>query len=355
LGTIQPKYIRLAFPEGVFAVPNYDIYVLGESQLSISGGGILDGVTQGDGSHMMGRTITLNTNAWTPVAIKDNNADFSDNDSSQQLNGAQTIDGVSYGNNTRVEAEYGLTLTDGTNTWTVVGFNVTNSSPAYATIEGLAFIGGPGGFPPIGVPLTVTSAFEGPSFAQASYATPVCFTTGTLIDTPAGARPVETLRPGMSVQTRDHGVQKILWTGRRRMLAEAGFAPVRIKAGTMSNRTDLRVSQQHRILVTGWQAEMFFGADEVLVPALHLVGLPGVETITGGNVGYHHILLPCHAAVRSDGLWSESFHAGPSALDALLPYAREEVTAGFPELIGTPLAYPSLRKHEAALLQSIAA
>lgn len=336
-------------------MPTYDIYVLGESQLSISGGAVLDGVTQGDGSHLIGRTITLNSKLWKPVSINDSNTNFSDNDSSQRLAGAQQIDGVNFANNTILEAEYGLTLSDGTNSWTVVGFNANNSSPSYATIEGLAFIGGPGGFPPVGVPLTVTQAFEGPNFAQAQYATPVCFAAGMGVETPQGIVPVEAIRPGMRVITRDHGVQEVLWTGSRQAMAVESFVPVRIASGAMGNASALVVSQQHRVLVTGWQAEMHFGADQVLVPAVHLLGQPGVSRQPGGMVSYHHLLLPCHAVLNSGGLWSESFHAGPCSLDALLPEARAEIATLHPDCLDAPLAYPSLRRHEASLLWQKAA
>ncbi|MBW4707120.1 Hint domain-containing protein [Roseobacter sp. YSTF-M11] len=333
----------------------YDIYVLGESALTISGGEQLDGVSQGDGSHLDGLTITLNSGAWQPVSIEDDDLDFRDNDGSQRLNGAQTIDGTPFADNAAVEAEYGLVLTDGVNSWTVVGFNVNNSSPAYATVEGLAFIGGPGGFPPVGVPLTVTSAFEGPTFQQTEYATPVCFATGTVIDTCDGPMPVERVIPGMAVVTRDHGAQRVLWAGRRAVQGQASFAPVHIAAGTMGNTADVLVSQQHKLLVTGWQAEMLFGQDEVLVPAGHLVGLTGVTRVTRGPIGYHHLLLEDHAVLRSAGMWSESFSLGAMALDALLPMARAQVTRDFPELIGRPPAYATLRKHEARLLIATAA
>jgi hypothetical protein len=74
---------------------DYDIWVLGESQVTISGGGQLDGVTQGDGSHLVGRTITLNTRNWSAVAVTDNDSNFEDSDNSgQRLDGAQTIDGT---------------------------------------------------------------------------------------------------------------------------------------------------------------------------------------------------------------------------------------------------------------------
>lgn len=336
-------------------MPTYDIFVLGESQLSISGGAILDGVSQGDGSHLVGRKITLNSNAWMPVSINDNDPDFSDNDGSQRLNGTQTVDGVSFADATRVEAEYGLTLTDGTNSWTVVEFNVNTSNPNFGTIEGLAFIGGPGGFPPVGVPMTVSNAFEGPNFAQSAYATPICFTTGTGVATPQGLRAVETLRPGMQVITRGHGPREVLWTGRRRVMAVQGCAPVRIAAGALGNSAAGAVSRQHRVLGSGWRAEMLFGEPAVLVPAVHLLGRPGVTSPEGGIVGYHHILLEQHAVMCTADLWSERFHAGPSAMEALLPETRADFQRRFSEHLNAPLAYPSLRGHEAAVLHPSAA
>ena len=42
-----------------------------------------------------------------------------------------------------------------------------------------------------------------------------CFAPGTLIATPKGEVPVENLRAGDRVITRDNGIQEIRWTGLR--------------------------------------------------------------------------------------------------------------------------------------------
>ena len=164
---------------------DYSIFVLGESQLSISLEQGLDGLNQGDGSHLIGQTITIDSRAATEVFITDGGSDanFADNDGNQTLDGDQTIDGTLFTDGTPVEAEYGITLTDGVNTYQAIAFNVNNSSPAYATVEGIAFIGGPGEFPPAGVQLQVVGAQEGPSFAAVDYVTPICYHRGTLIRT----------------------------------------------------------------------------------------------------------------------------------------------------------------------------
>ena len=68
---------------------------------------------------------------------------------------------MSYGNNTVIEAEYQMVLRD-PNTgieYRAVSVNMNNSSPAYATIEGIAFVDV---IPPTRVALEVISASEGP-------------------------------------------------------------------------------------------------------------------------------------------------------------------------------------------------
>ena len=52
----------------------------------------------------------------------------------------------------------------------------------------------------------------------------ICFTAGTRILTPHGPRPVEDLRPGDLVITRDNGPQPLRWTGRREVVGHGDFA-----------------------------------------------------------------------------------------------------------------------------------
>jgi hypothetical protein len=320
----------------------YTVYMLEAQNISVSDGASLSGITQGDGSHLVGRTITLNSNAWKATQISDNDPNFDDNDTGQKLDGAQTIDGVTYPSGTVVEAEYRLVLRDpDTNEeWVVIGYNVNNSSPAYATVEGLAFIGGVGGFPPIGKPLTVIQATEGPGSAgvpvtpYSSYASPPCLTPGTLIATPQGARPIEALRPGDLVLTRDHGAQPLRWIGRVELTAAElrrfpQFRAIRIAAGSLGRgrpQRDLVVSPQHRILVTGWPVEIHFGEPEMLVAATHLVGLPGI-TVEPARMGvtYMHLLFDRHEVIRTQGIWTESLFAGRLDDLSIPPAARAEL------------------------------
>ena len=324
----------------------YDIYVLDESDLAISDGLQLDGVTQGSGEHLLGATITLLTNDWTAISIVDGDTEFRDNDGNQRLDGAQTVDGVLYADGTQVEAEYQLTLSDGVNEWIVVGFNVRNSNPVFGTIEGLAFIGGPGGFPPVGVPLTVVSNTEGPAYQEAEYATPICFVRGTLIETPRGLVPVEALQPGDPVETLDEGPRPILWHGASRFVAEGRHAPVVFAPGTLGNRRPLAVSQQHRILLGGWRVQLAIGEEDVLVAAKAFLGCPGVELRESRLVEYHHLMLERHQIVLAEGAAVESFLPGDQALEGMGPAARASLFRAFPRLERRPESYGPMARPE---------
>lgn len=317
----------------------YDLYVLSETDVTVSGGVTLDGVTQGDGTHLIGNTITLNTTNWSPVSIDDSDTDFSDNHGNQRLNGDQSINGTTYSDRTRVEAEYGITVTDGVNTWQMVAFNVNDSNPAYATVEGLAFIGDPGDWPPIGVALTVTDTQEFPSYPVSDFVTPICFVRGTLIDTPDGPQPVEALQVGDLVTTLADGPQPIRWCAGRSFAAQGARAPVVFSAGVIGNRRRFAVSPQHRILVSDWRAQLWCGADHVLVPAKAFVNGTTVQQVTGGQVSYHHIMFDTHQIVTAEGVQSESFHPGAQGILGLTDAVRAELFDLFPELAKDPATY----------------
>lgn len=324
----------------------YSIFTLEASNITVSGSGSLSGGTQGNASHLAGKTITLDSNAWVEVFINDDDANFADNDGNQTLDGAQSYNGLPLlAGGTQVEAEYTVEVTDGINSYTLIGFNILEPGAAnsYGTTEGLAFIGGVNGFPPIGVPLTVVTTGEGPGGSAtpaSTYATP-CFTPGTLIDTPHGSVAVEALLPGDRVLTRDHGPQRLVWVGAVTLSAQAlaarpELAPVRIAKdafGAGRPVRDLTVSPQHRILLEDARAELLFDAPEVLVPAIALVNDTTIQRAPRTQpVTYIHLLFATHQIVTSDGLPTESFLPGPMTLPGMSGAAQAELYALFPQL-----------------------
>jgi len=183
---------------------------------------------------------------------------------------------------------------------------------------------------------------------------PPCFTEGTQIRTSDGDICVENLRRGMLLETLDNGLQPIEWIGRSRMAPRLESFPIRIDAGVLDNDTDLVVSPQHRVLLTGARAELLFGCDEVLVKAKHLVnGRDVVRCPTEDTITYFHILLPRHELIYSDGQWSESFMPGPLTQHSFDPFANRTLRLTIARRgIDTRdiAARPSLRSYEAAAL-----
>ena len=160
----------------------------------------------------------------------------------------------------------------------------------------------------------------------------VCFAAGTMIDTAEGEVAIEALQVGDLVRTADHDYQPIRWIGSTKVAATGSVAPILIKAGALGNTRDLKVSPQHRMLLGGWQAEMLFGDDEVLVAAKHLVNDSTILRVEGGEVEYFHMLFDTHEIVFAEGAPSESFHPGEIGWGALAEDARAEILALFPEL-----------------------
>ena len=163
----------------------------------------------------------------------------------------------------------------------------------------------------------------------------VCYVAGTWILTPEGERPVETLGTGDLVLTADRGPQPIRWIRSSRVIAEGKRLPVLIRAGALGRglpRRDLRVSRQHRILIASPIVERMFGCPEVLVPALRLVGLPGIEFCEREEtVSYWHLLTPCHDILFAEGAPAETLLPGPNALDAMEEAVRAEILSMIPD------------------------
>ena len=193
----------------------------------------------------------------------------------------------------------------------------------------------------------------------------ICFTPGTLIDTPEGPRPVEALRPGDRIATRDDGAQELLWVGARRMTGARLHAlphlrPVRIRSGAFGigrPTGDLLVSPQHRMLIRGAQARALFNEEEVLVQARDLVDGGAVRIEQGlPELRYIHLMFARHEVIRANGMETESFHPASTDLGMIAEDQRVGLLALFPEVARDPLSYGAfarraLHSSEAAILR----
>ena len=189
----------------------------------------------------------------------------------------------------------------------------------------------------------------------------VCFCCGTLILTPTGPRPVETLHTGDLVVTADHGLQAVRWVGSAeisalRQMLEPEVRPIRIAAGALGSglpaRT-LRVSRQHKVVLTEPRVSLMFGSEEVFVPAHALVALPGVEEEPPrASFSYHYLMFDAHEVIYAEGVAAESFYLGGEARRAPDEAALAELAllGCTPETLNHPMARPTLRASEARAL-----
>ena len=239
--------------------------------------------------------------------------------------------------------EQGFIVTDGHQSWSVTVLPVPDTGARL-----LMFVGE---LPPPGQDLWVvrTAIDRTHSGAGAKVAGGViCFTPGTRIATPTGARLIQDMRPGDRILTKDNGAQEILWTGSRRMSGARLYAmphlrPIRFRAGALGiDRPDgdLVVSPQHRMVLSGPASRALFNTEDVLVKAEDL--LNGVTICVDHalrEVCYIHILLDQHNIVWANGMETESFHPSNTALETIEPAQRDALLAILPEIAINPAIY----------------
>jgi hypothetical protein len=190
---------------------------------------------------------------------------------------------------------------------------------------------------------------------------PPCFVAGTLIDTRRGALPVENLRVGDLVWTRDDGFQPIKWIGSTEFTKTPFTAPIQLDKSLTDGVRDVSVSPQHKVLISTVFAELLFGEREVFVRAQDLIGANGVcRNTTAKSVTYYHMLFENHQIVATQGILSESFQPGPQSIAGFSWADRTRMMLLFPRIDRQTFqgygrsARLTLRAHEAKLLlQSI--
>ena len=192
---------------------------------------------------------------------------------------------------------------------------------------------------PLGAQMDYTLLAVEPAPTNLMLADLLClsFARGTMITLADGAQcPVETLRPGDPVLTRDHGRQPIRWIGHARLRAVGAFAPVVIPAGTLGNDGDLILSQHHRVFLYQRQKLSGFFTSELLVQARHFVDDGSVYLRTGGFVDYFSLVFDRHEIIYAEGIPSESLMVTDATVNRLPPDIAADVKAKFPGLSQNP-------------------
>lgn len=250
--------------------------------------------------------------------ITDNDGFFNDNDSSQDL--ASTINQgggtASPGDGITPEYQYRVRPVGGT---AADDFYVYHYD-AGISLDGQGFVTEYRLVPGQQYQIMQEGPTNDPSVAYSSLY--VCFTPGTMIATPSGARSIETLAPGDLVRTLDDSFVPVIWTGRRELrlddvVGHPDGMPIRFDVGSLGQNLPekpLEVSPQHRIMLKSRIAERMFGENEVLVPANCFVGLPGVTQVRGIRpTEYIHLLVEGHQVLFANGAPAESLYVGKEA------------------------------------------
>jgi len=191
---------------------------------------------------------------------------------------------------------------------------------------------------------------------------PLCFVSGTLIETPNGAVSVEALQIGDFVLTKDNGPQEIIWIGSstKRITDENRdiIAPYLIEKSTFSQNVpnqDLCLSPLHMIVLSGGMIELLFDDPEVLVSVKGLRDHPKIRRLSGKTVEYWHIATKNHDLVRANGVWAETLYLGPQAKRHLTQAQITELVAIFPEIMVSDgldfsICRPKINPREARLV-----
>jgi hypothetical protein len=180
------------------------------------------------------------------------------------------------------------------------------------------------------------------SFEASAAAKPVtpCFTPGTMIATDQGEVPVQHLKAGDRVITRDNGIQTLRWVGQTHFYLQdfqtnPHLLPILVRQGALGKGIpdrDMMVSPNHRILVANDRTSLMFTEAEVLVAAKHLMAGQGIQTVESSGTTYIHFMFDRHEVILSNGAWTESFQPDDRTLKGMCNAQRIEIFEIFPEL-----------------------
>ena len=157
----------------------------------------------------------------------------------------------------------------------------------------------------------------------------------------------------MRVVTRDNGLSRIEWVGRRtvsyeELESDIELRPILLRANSLGEgrpTRDMLVSPSHRFLVAPDQAFLAIEEDEALVAARLLVDHWHIRKAEMLGVSYIHILCDQHQIILADGVWTETFHPDDQTMRGMGNSQRRELNELFPDIetIGASRRFPSAR------------
>lgn len=136
-------------------------------------------------------------------------------------------------------------------------------------------------------------------------------TNTTPVATPRGLVPIGSLKRGDLVETLNGDIVPVLQVLRRTVPASGQFEPVRLRHPYFGLTGDIVVAPGQRLVIGGSRVEYLFDAEQVLVPAQHLInGSAAIRERHHLLATYTQILLPDHEAVQAAGTYVETLNIG---------------------------------------------
>lgn len=136
--------------------------------------------------------------------------------------------------------------------------------------------------------------------------------TGSLVATPEGPRPIETLRPGDLILAASGEPEPVLWQGGTELPPVPGLCPVRLKAPFHGLDRDLVTLPDQLVSIGGRDVEYQFGVDRVLIRARDLIdGDTAFEqSVAAATFVSHTLLLARTEPFRVSGALVPGFAPG---------------------------------------------
>jgi hypothetical protein len=183
------------------------------------------------------------------------------------------------------------------------------------------------------VDYTLIGLTEDPGDVQITDVTSIAFMRSTLITLASGMQvPIEDLKVGDRLLTRDSGAQPLRWIGRRTVRAIGPYAPVVIPKDTMGNTNDLFVSQHQRLFIYQRGIDRLTATAEMLVKAQFLVDDETIVVREGGFVDYYSLVFDQHEVIYAECIPCDSFEVNAATRAHLPEDHAEEVQSILPDI-----------------------
>jgi Ca2+-binding RTX toxin-like protein len=181
----------------------------------------------------------------------------------------------------------------------------------------------------------------------------ICFCKGTKVTTGRGEIKVENLKSGDLIKTLDHGMQPLSLVLKRIVTPEelkrnSKLYPIKFNKGSLGNglpKRALKVSRQHRLVLTSLHQTKTVEDGAILLAAIHLVELPGVSIFKKDHsIEYYHLVSDKHEIIFAEGCKTESFFPGKIAIKSLSHCARVKLFSHYNQIDLTKMAKNPARK-----------